>query len=120
MKKVYQYEVGILLDKDDEEYEAYACVWDKKYGYYDEDWGIELSLEEAKKYVQEYVEDGVNTTYGIVSEIEVSDEEYEEYEENIKENGYCETSNFDFEFSLKNVVYSLCKEKENFINKGGK
>ena len=52
MTKIYQYEVGVLLDKNNEEYEAYSDVWDKKHGYYNEDWGIELKLDNAKDYVK--------------------------------------------------------------------
>lgn len=118
MQKIYQYEVGVLLDKDDEEYEDYCDVWDKKYGYYNEDWGIELNLEQAKKYIQDYVQNGVDRTYGIISEIIISDEEYEECKENIEKNGYCEIADYDVDYSLENVIYSLCKNKENFIDKG--
>lgn len=124
MKKVYQYEVGILLDKDNEEFEDYSTVYDKKHGYYNEDWGVELTLEKAKEYVKDYVDDGVDKTYGIVSELEISDEEYEEILEDIENNGYYDTSNFVLEYSLDIVCYSLYKDKENiienFINKGGK
>lgn len=116
-KKIYQYELGILLDKDDEEYESYCNVWDKKHGYYNDEMGVELTFEEAKEYAEYYVDKNGENAYGIISELEINDEEYEEIEKIIEENGYCETSDFDFNFDLENVIYSLCKEKENFINK---
>ena len=119
--KVYQYEVGILLDEDDDEYDSYNEVWDKQHGFYNEDWGVELDLESAKEYVQSYVNDGVVNTYAIISEIIVSDEELEDIKENIDENGYVETSDFDMDYSIDNVIYSLYKSNngivENFLNK---
>jgi len=102
MKKIYQYEVGVLLDKTDEEYEAYACVWDKKHGYYDEDCGVEITLEAAISYVEDYVNNGVKNTYGIISEITVSDEEYEEILEDIENNGYC--TDYDMNYDMENVI----------------
>lgn len=117
MKKIYQYEVGILLDKTDTEYESYSQVWDKKHGYYNEDWGVEFSFDSAKNYIKDYVNNGVKNTYGIVSEIIVSDEIYKEMLENVEINGYYDTSCYDMDFSLENVIYSLIKTKENFIIK---
>lgn len=35
--KVYLVDVGVLLSKEHEEFEKYAIVYDKRYGYYDED-----------------------------------------------------------------------------------
>ena len=108
----------MLLNKADEEYEHYSQVWDKQYGYYDEDRGVELSLDDAKKYIQSYVNGGVNSTYGIISELEVSDEEYESLKEDLKENSYFGNYLwFDMDYSTDSIVYSLTKNKENFIKK---
>lgn len=118
--KLYQYEVGVLLDEDDDEYEAYSGVWDKKHGYYNEDWGVELDLDSAKKLVKDYVSRGVLNTYGIISEIFLSDEELDDVKDNIEENGYFETSDYDMDYSLDNVIYSVYKSDngivENFVN----
>ena len=118
--KLYQYEVGVLLDEDDDEYEAYSEVWDKKHGYYNEDWGVELDLDSAKKLVKDYVSRGVLNTYGIISEIFLSDEELDYVKDNIEENGYFETSGYDMDYSLDNVIYSVYKSDngivENFVN----
>lgn len=102
MKKIYQYEVGVLLDKTNEEYEAYACVWDKKHGYYNEDYGIELSLDSAVEFVKNYVNSGIKNTYGIISEITVSDTRYEEIQNDIEINGYC--TNYEMNYSMDNVI----------------
>ncbi len=118
--KLYQYEVGVLLDEDNDEYEAYSEVWDKKHGYYNEDWGVELDLDSAKKLVKDYVSRGVLNTYGIISEIFLSDEELDDVKDNIEENGYFETSDYDMDYSLDNVIYSVYKSDngivENFVN----
>lgn len=34
--RVYLIDEGILLTENDKEFESYATVYDKKYGYYDE------------------------------------------------------------------------------------
>lgn len=118
--KIYQYEVGILLDKDNPEYDSYSMVYDGQHGFYNEDWGVELNLDEAKKYVQNYVNEGKPNTYGIISEIEVSDEELADIQKNIEDNGYFETSDYEADYSVDNIIYSLYKSDdkiiENFIN----
>ena len=117
--KIYQYETGILLDKTDEEFESYSQVWDKRYGYSENTIGVELDLETAKTIVQLYVAKESRNAYGIVSEIEVSENEYLEIQNEIKSHGYFETTDYDADYSTENVVYSLNKNQENFIIKKG-
>lgn len=64
----YLVDVGVLLDDDHEEYDAYAIVYDKSYAYYDENQFYTKTKEEAIEYVKKYVKEGVVGTYGIVSE----------------------------------------------------
>ena len=49
MRECYMLEVGVLLKKEDEEFEKYSQVYDKKHGYYDEYQEYVLKLENAKK-----------------------------------------------------------------------
>ena len=61
-------EVGVLLPKDHEEFEQYATVWDREWGYYNENDILyeEADTEEAIQYAREYVNKGVDMTYAIV------------------------------------------------------
>ena len=65
--KAYLVDVGVLLTKEDEEFDCYSCVYDHKYGYYDESQYYVSTKEKATKEIKEYVENGVEGTYGIVS-----------------------------------------------------
>ena len=47
--KAYLVDIGILLDYDDKEFDAYACVYDKRWGYYDTNQYYVPTLEQAKK-----------------------------------------------------------------------
>ena len=110
--EVYQIEVGILLEKDDPEYECYNKVWDYKHGYYNEDWGFYKKIEEAKNYITNYVKDGCKNTYGIISKISVPKEAYDICEE--------DTVWVDMDYDLGNVIYNVYKNNkdeivENFI-----
>lgn len=119
MNKIYQYEIGVLLDKSDEEYEIYSQVWDKKHGYYNTDWGIELTLEDAKQLIQDYVNNGAQGSYGIISEVPISNEIYNKIIRNVEENGYfSDYVWYDADYSLDNVIYSLTKDEENFVKRG--
>ena len=105
--KAYFVEVGILLPKDNAEYDAYSQVYDKAHGFYDENQFYRATLEEAEDYAKEYVEIGNDTTYGIVSESEVPDDfNFDEAE--IEEL-----------YDMESVVYSVAKidnkVTENFL-----
>lgn len=52
----------------------YAYAYDNQYGYYDEDQFYVESKEDAIKQAKEYVEDGTENTYAIVSDSYVSDD----------------------------------------------
>lgn len=65
--KAYLVDVGVLLTEKDEEFDFYSCVYDHKYGYYDENQYYVSTKEKAKKAIKEYVKNGVEGTYGIVS-----------------------------------------------------
>lgn len=62
---IYVVEVGVLLTKEDEEYDSY-CVYDKQFGYYDEGLTGYLKYEDAKKTALEYCKNGVIGTYAII------------------------------------------------------
>lgn len=68
---VISLDVGVLLTADDDydEYEIYSQIYDREYGYYDEyiRGYQEKDLEEAIQYAREYVADGVDMTYAIIT-----------------------------------------------------
>ena len=106
----YLVDVGILLDDDHEEYDAYAIVYDKAYAYYDENQFYTKTKEEAIEYVKKYIEKGVVGTYGVVSETNII-YDYDFENDDIGEESY----------HPADVVYSLAKIngeiKENFVLK---
>lgn len=108
MMDCYLVEVGVLLDKEDAEFECYNHVYDKKHGYYDEGQYYEKDIEKAKDYVSDYVKDGVEKTYGIISKTTMPDD--------IK---LSEADVEDEKYEVKDIVFSLVKEdgklKENFV-----
>lgn len=66
MSNAYLIDVGVVVDKD--EYPAcYSNVYDKKRGYYDEDRYLVNDLDKAKKEAPQYVADGVDKTYAIIT-----------------------------------------------------
>lgn len=65
--KAYLVDVGVLLTEKDKEFDFYSCVYDHKYGYYDENQYYVSTKEKAIQEIKEYVENGIETTYGIVS-----------------------------------------------------
>ena len=111
--RVYLLEVGVLLDEDDEEYEFYSQAYDKAHGFYDEGQNYYVSLSKAIRSAKEYVEEGVENTYAIVSETEL---DYEFTQDELDEDVCVENE----EYSLASVVFSVVKEngclKEGFLN----
>lgn len=106
--KAYLLDEGILLTKNDSEFESYNCVYDKKYGYYDEGQSYIKTLDEAIKEAKSYVENGVENTYAIVSNTTLDDD--------VDINdcpAECE------EYIVDNVVFSIAKINgtiiENFL-----
>lgn len=108
--KVYQVEVGVLLDKNDAEYDCYCNVWDYKNGYYNEDCLFCITEKEAKQFIKDYIKVGVKKTYGILSEIFVSETSYNEIKNNDEEQDY---DNMDYD--VRNVIYSAYKNEKNEI-----
>ncbi|MEE1255979.1 MAG: hypothetical protein UHN47_05650 [Lachnospiraceae bacterium] len=106
--RAYLLDEGVLLTKEDAEYEAYATVYDKKYGYYDEGQCYKADKTTATINAKRYVEDGVENTYAIVSNTWLpNDFDFEE--------GYVE----DEKYKLEDVIYSVAKINgeivENFL-----
>ena len=76
--KVYMVEVGVSLDEKHNEYDLYKVkVNDLYYGLYDENVLAFVDEQEALDYIKEYVEIGVDRTYGFMWEIEREIEDYE-------------------------------------------
>ena len=102
MNNVYKVEVGVLLDKDNKDYDCYSNVYDKEHAYYDENVIFELDYSKALDYAKQYVENGVNGTYAIISKINC-DNNYSFTEE------YIELFGGEELYNTKNVIYSLNK-----------
>lgn len=114
-KVVYLVEVGVLMkDKSEESYDFYANAYDKKYGYYDEEQMYVVNKDEAIEYVRQYVEDGVDNTYGVVSTTELDAACFDEDGELLED-----VTVEDESYAPENIVLSIVKEgttlKENFI-----
>ena len=121
---IYKIEVGVLWTKDEEheDYDCYNNVYDKQYGYYDENVVFELDYNQALDYAKHYVENGVNGTYAIISKIDYDNEYYKlsiddtlYMVQTILGGGYIEEYNEIFDrqelYGVNNIIYSLCKEK---------
>lgn len=103
-KTAYLVDVGVLLEKDHPEYQNYANVYDKKHGYYDESQYYETNLQTAIDAVTEYVNNGVDNTYGVISETQVHDTMTDE---EIREtNVSLENETYDKD----DVVFSMAKQ----------
>ena len=117
----YSLEVGVLLPEDDEEYNSYNDVFDKKHGFYDESHEESLDEQVLVNKATEYINAGVPGTYGIITKIEV--ENFDGIEEKVKEveeNGFIEES-VDFfngeQYDIENVVWCAYKnEDEELVN----
>lgn len=66
----YYIEMGVLImpNEDPELFDQYNNVFNKKYGFFDEDRYKASVLEEAKSNAFEYVKNGVENTYAIITE----------------------------------------------------
>lgn len=106
--RAYLLDEGILLSENDDEFEDYATVYDKKYGYYDEGQCYIKSETEAIENARAYVEAGVDNTYTIVSKTWLpNDFDFDE--------GCVE----DETYNVEDVIYSVAKINgeiiENFL-----
>ncbi|MCT7397779.1 hypothetical protein N5B56_01590 [Eubacterium sp. LFL-14] len=103
---------GVLLERENKEFESYNKVYDKKYGYYDEGQYYKRLKEkdEVIKDAKKYVEDGVDNTYVVVSKTLLPDEVDVNTVDVEDENYYVE-----------DVIYSVAKMDgkivENFVRK---
>ena len=71
-KPLYFVEVGVLISKDDEEFESYQISgFHEEFGFYDENRCAFFDLQEAIKYGEQYVEEGVIGTYAILQEEDI-------------------------------------------------
>lgn len=133
---VYKVEVGVLLDKNNTEYKYYNDVYDKKNSYFEENTALFLDYNKAKEYAKNYVNDGVDGTYSIISRLHYNSEDiygsgndktiyYVMNDINyILGNGYVEDIGmFNNLYSVDNIIYSLYKTRdngdvlENFVDK---
>lgn len=134
---VYKVEVGVLLDKDNSEYDLYL-YYDKKHSYYEENSVLFLDYNMAVEYARNYVDNGVNGTYSIISKLEydskeiytkgkeLEDEEMDYVMNDINYilgGGYVEDIGmFNGLYSIDNVIYSLYKVRDEknpyFMGKG--
>lgn len=124
---VYKVEVGVLLDKDNDEYDFYL-YYDKKHSYYEENSVLFLDYNIALEYAKQYVDNGVNGTYSIISKLEYDSrdiygngKELEDEEMGYVMNdinyilggGYVEDIGiFNGVYELDNVIYSLYKVRD--------
>ena len=101
-KEIFRAEVGLLLYKDDPEFEYYSRVYDKKYGYYDTNFAYFFSLNEAKVFIEKEL---AYNDYGIVTRdiLNLTDEDIKEIEE---QDFYCEWTSWDED----DIVYKDIKK----------
>lgn len=72
-KKAYYFEVGV---EDNEGLDRKVPYFGIPYKTMDENLGMCKTFDEAFDYVENYVKNGVNKTYGIIVEVDVSEENY--------------------------------------------
>lgn len=108
---LYLVEVGVLIAKGEPNFEDYSTVYDRKYGYYDENQLYAAELSKAKEYVNDYVKDGVDNTYGVITKSNG-------FRSNLTDKEIAEMPVEGEEYA--DVEYSVCKRtggqiEENFI-----
>lgn len=107
---VYRVEVGVLVtNKSHEDYGHYAAVYDHQYGYYDENQYYEQDKKAAIDYVKDYVEKGVDFTYGIVAPTTLDSSCFE----NGKLRDDVDVEGEDY--SAEEVIFSIAKIHEKII-----
>jgi len=110
MKKAYRFEVGIFLNKDNEEYDVYSQAFDKKHAYFEENCGICKTKKEALDYVEDYIKYGTNNTYGVINIENITNEEFEDIN-----NGFSEQ--IDYNSKMENIIFAKYKnENGNVLN----
>ena len=104
-KRCYLVEVGVLLEPDDREFNAYSEVYDKQHGYYDEAQYYVADKDIAINEISQYVQNGCDHTYGIVMETALPEDV------NIDE-AYVENENY----VVDNIIYCLAKIGGKIVN----
>lgn len=104
--RLFRLETGVLLGKDDPEYEAYSQVYTKNFGFYDEDVAILFDYEDAKDHAKSYINDGVNRTYAVITSdiADLADEVIQA----IKDGEFTDIN--DFSFDEKDILYFAYKD----------
>lgn len=94
-------EVGVLLTELDEEFDCYNGVYDHRYGYYDENQTAykESDLAKAIKDAKQYVAEGVDMTYAVITN-----------QGQINYNGEFDENDIeDFTHNAEDVIFSVAK-----------
>jgi len=117
---IYKLETGMLLEREDNQYNNYNKVYDRKRGYYDYEYLGFLSENEAKEFAMYDVkQNGVVNTYFIISKVDYyKDEISDEQVNKIKNDPHYFYDNFEpkADFYLpENVVFSGYKNSNNEI-----
>ena len=117
MTNLYLVEYGVLLDKGDKGYEAYAS-YDKQYGFYDEDQYLTKDLKGAIREAHAYVEKGVVGTYAVITDQGL-------FKDDISDEDIRKRDVSGLDYSADAVVYSIKKDtdgtiEKDFIVKAGK
>lgn len=122
MNKAYLVDEGTLLEKSDQEYANYA-VYDKEYGYYDDDQYFTADLEKAKQACMKYVESG-DWVYGIITEQQVTDDQLSrimQYDQTQDTDDRVGLAKVDSDHTTDSVVFSVCRKQgvviQDFIKK---
>lgn len=123
---IYKVEVGViwLEEENHEDIDCYNQVYDKQFGYYDENVAFELDYNKAIGFANSYVENGVNGTYAIVSKIDFDSRYYKLDMEDtlylvhtILGGSYIDEyvelfGNEELYHNLDNIIYSVRKQKD--------
>lgn len=107
----YLLDEGVLITRENPEFDSYCNAYDKKYGYFDEAQCYIEKEEDAIRYAKEYAKNGVENTYAVVSKVILpADFDFRE-----DKHIFCE------EYNIDDVIYSVtkCNGKiiEGFISK---
>lgn len=112
--KVYGYECGVLVEPGDSEFEAYSMpknceIPNLPYGFYDEEQSFfpDHLFPQIKEQVLNYVKDGVDKTYAIISFQDIYD--VAEAHEILKNEDISGTMDYSFFSDKSNILYSVCK-----------
>jgi hypothetical protein len=121
---IYKVEVGVLLRKDNDEYDSYAGVYDKQHAYYDEGVAFFTNKRAAMRSLKNYVKRGVLNTYGVLSRLAyIPDEIYgDDYAALVKEDmrsireeqnleNYQDIFGYD-NYDQANVVFTMYKVED--------